>query len=425
MSEDKMLINPNEINEIVVSNPIGDELSLEKVTDDKLEAKKKYREVFVSDLSLMMGNVSQTALQVANQGMTLAQIVKQAPNGLFTATANPANLSKFANGTTTTMVRDASNTLVEHAGFADVGLSVSVNPAILLSAGMQVMSAVSGTIYLHKINAQMTDMDAKLEKLINFHHDINIGRLIATRKSLSEIANREFVDTVDLSAIRNYKKTADEIHEEYAYRLKRQKRELHNEIGSKAEKDLLLEINFTMTIAFEASKLSLFAELIEIGTRMKIGGQIEMINGLTRQLKQNYAQSFYHHIDLEIERVYSIIQQRTSNELVEKKIKFKESLDELTDNYSSTGWGILPEVLFRMAVAGKAKFDVGKVNKKVESENKNNSTLKTGMKQSKESDGIDHIIDEIVELPYKEKEILYIPTENKKQRIFVAVEDDE
>jgi hypothetical protein len=424
MSEDKMLNNSNEINEIVVSNPIGDELSLEKVTDDKLGAKKKYREVFVSDLSLMTGNVSQTALQVANQVMTLAQISKQAPNGLFTATANPANLSKFANGTTTTMVRDASNRLVEHAGFAEVGLSVSVNPAILLSAGMQVMSAVSGTIYLHNINAQMTDMDAKLEKLLNFHHDINIGRLIAARKGLSEIANREFVDTVDLSAIRNYKKTADEIHEEYAYRLKRQKRELHNEIDSKAEKELILEINFTMTIAFETSKLSLFAELIEIGTRMKIGGQIEMINGLTRQLKQNYAQSFYYHIDLEVERVYSIIQQRSSNQLVERKIKFEESLDELTDNYNSTGWGILPEVLFRMAVAGKAKFDVNKVNKKVESENKNFSSLKTGLKQSKESDGIDHIIDEIVELPYKEKEILYIPTENKKQRIFVAVEDE-
>ncbi|MGG4548366.1 hypothetical protein ABER02_11290 [Rossellomorea marisflavi] len=424
MSEDKMLNNLNEINEIIVSNPIGGELSLEKVTDDKLEAKKKYKEVFVSSLSLMTGNVSQTALQIANQAMTLAEIAKQAPDGLFTATANPANLSKFANGTTSTMVRDTSGRLVEHAGFAEVGFSASVNPAIILSAGMQVMSAVSGTYYLHKINAQMTDMDAKLEKLLNFHHDINIGRLIAARKGLYEISNRDFVDTVDLSAVRNYKKTADEIHEEYAYRLKRQKRELHIEIDTKAEKELLLEINFTMTIAFEASKLSLFAELIEIGTRMKIGGQIEMINGLTRQLKQNYDQSFYHHIDLEVEKVYSIIQQRSSNELIDKKIKFEESLDELTDNYSSTSWGILPEIVMRMAVAGKAKIDVNKVNKKVESENKNFSTLKTGMKQSKKIDGIDHIIDEIVELPYKEKEILYIPTENKKQRIFVAVEDE-
>jgi hypothetical protein len=415
MSEDKMLNNLIEINEIVVYNPIGGKLSLEKVTDDKLEAKKKYKEVFVSDLSLMTGNVSQTALQVANQGMTLVEIAKQAPNGLFTATANPSNLSKFANGTTSTMVRDASGRLVEHAGFADVSFSASVNPAIILAAGMQVMSAVSGTYYLHKINAQITDIDAKLEELLNIHHDKNIGRLIAARKSLSEIANREFVDTTDLSAIRNYKKTADEIHEEYIYRLKRQQREEKN----------LRDINFTITIAFEANKLSLFAELIEIGTRMKIGGQIEIINGLTRQLKQNYANSFYHNNELEVEKIYSMIRQRSSNELVDKNIKFEKSLDELTGNYISTGWGILPEIGIKMFVAGKAKRDVNKTKEKVVLEKKNLSTVKEGMKQNKESDGIDIIIDEVVKLQYKETEILYIPTENNKQRVFVPIEDEQ
>lgn len=424
MSEDKILNNSNEINEIVVSNPICGELSLKKVTDDKLEAKKKYKEVFVSDLSLMTGNVSQTALQVANQGMTLAQIAKQAPNGLFTATANPANLSKFANGTTSTMVRDASNHLVEHAGFADVGLRASMNPAIILSAGMQVMSAVSGTYYLHKINAQITDMDAKLEELLNIHHDTNIGRLVAARKGLSEIANREFVDTTDLSAIRNYKKTADEIQEEYTYRLKRQESELILEIDSKAERKILSDINFTMTIAFEANKLSLFAELIEIGTRMKIGGQTEIINGLTRQLKQNYANSLYRNVDSEVEKVYSIRQQRSSNELVDKKKKHEKSLNKLTDSPIFSGWGILAEIGIKTVVAVKSKNDVNKAEEKVGLENKNLSTVKKDMKQNKESDGIDNIIDEVVDLQYKEKEILYILTENNKQRVFVPIEDE-
>ena len=424
MSEDKILNNSNEINEIVVSNPICGELSLKKVTDDKLEAKKKYKEVFVSDLSLMTGNVSQTALQVANQGMTLAQIAKQAPNGLFTATANPANLSKFANGTTSTMVRDASNHLVEHAGFADVGLRASMNPAIILSAGMQVMSAVSGTYYLHKINAQITDMDAKLEELLNIHHDTNIGRLVAARKGLSEIANREFVDTTDLSAIRNYKKTADEIQEEYTYRLKRQESELILEIDSKAERTILSDINFTMTIAFEANKLSLFAELIEIGTRMKIGGQTEIINGLTRQLKQNYANSLYRNVDSEAEKVYSIRQQQSSNELVDKKKKHEKSLNKLTDSPIFSGWGILAEIGIKTVVAVKSKNDVNKAEEKVGLENKNLSTVKKDMKQNKESDGIDNIIDEVVDLQYKEKEILYILTENNKQRVFVPIEDE-
>ena len=35
MSEDKMFHNLNEISEIVVSNPVGGKLSLEKIIDDK------------------------------------------------------------------------------------------------------------------------------------------------------------------------------------------------------------------------------------------------------------------------------------------------------------------------------------------------------------------------------------------------------
>ncbi|MBT2663057.1 hypothetical protein [Bacillus sp. ISL-45] len=412
MSEDNMLNNSNKINKIVVSNSIGDELSLEKVTDDKLEVKNKYKEVFSSDLSLMTGNVSQTALQVANQGMTLAQIAKQAPNGLFTATANPSQLSKFANGTTTTMVRDASGHLVEHAGFAKIGLSASVNPAVILSAGMQGMSVVSGTYYLHKINNQIRDIDAKLEKLLNIHHDTSIGRLIAAKKGLSEIANREFVDTTDLSAIRNYKKTADEIHEEYKNRLKR-----------RIEEE---ELDLTIKIAFEANKLSLVAEVIEIGKRMKNGDQIEFVNGLIRQLKQNYTKSFYLNIDLEVEKIYSMRQQQSSDELVDKEKKLEKSREKLNDsnNYYGRAIPFIIENAFNYVDTYKNIRGVNKVKEKVELENKNLSELKKGLNKNKETDGIDKIIDKVVELPNKEIEILYIPTENNKQRVFVAVVDE-
>ncbi|MGP6140537.1 hypothetical protein [Jeotgalibaca sp. A127] len=423
MLEDNMPNNLNQINEIIISNPIGGELFLEKVTDYKLEEDTKYKEVFVPDVSLMMGNVSQSGLHVANQGMTLAQIVKQAPNGLFTATANPANLSKFANGTTTTMVRDTSGHLVGHAGFANVGLSASMNPAIILSAGMQAMSAVSGTYYLHKITAQMTEMDAKLEELLNIHHDANIGRLIAARKSLTEIANREFVDVIDVSSIRNYKKTADEVHEEYIYRLKRQERELSLKLDSKVEEEKLRDINFTMTIAFEANKLSLFAELIEIGTRMKLGNSIEVINGLTKQLEQNYSNGFYHNIDKEVEKIYSNKRQQSSEELADKKKKHEESLDKLTDLHIFNGWGFLSEVGIKTGFFLKTKSDVNKVKEKIVLEDQNLNRVKKDMKQNKESDGIDNIIDEVVELQFKEAELLYILTDNNKQRVFVPVED--
>lgn len=267
-------------------------------------------------------------------------------------------------------------------------------------------------------------MDAKLEELLNIHHDTNIGRLIAARKGLSKIASRTFVDTTDLSIIRSYKKTTDEIHEEYTYRLERLESELNIEIDSKAEGKKLGDINFTMTIAFEAGKLSLFAELIEIGTRMKVGGQIEIIDGLSRQLKQNYENSFYHNIDLEVEKVYSMRQQRSNNELFDKNKKYEKSLEKLTDSHIFTGWGILAEIGIRAGVAFKSKNDINKAKEKIELENKNLSTVKRDMKQGKENDRIDNIISEVVELPYKEKEILYIPNENNKQRVFVPIEEE-
>lgn len=411
-------------NEIVLSNPIGEEFSLRKITRNKFMSGKKYKEVFVSDISLISGSISQTALQVANQGLTLNQIVKQAPEGLFTATVNPARLSKFANGTTSTMVRDASNNLVEHAGFSSIGLSASVNPAIVLSAGMQAMSAVSGTYYLHKINTQIENIDTKIEELLNIHHDTNIGRLVATRKGLYEIANREFVDTVDVSSIRKYKEAANEIHEEYIYRLKRKVGDLDKKNNKKLEEEKHKDIYFTMSIAFEANKLSLYAELIEIGTRMKISGQTEIITGLNMQLKENYLKSFYHNIDSEAEEIYSIMQERTSKELNKKNKEFEKSLDSFTDFSVWTRFGILPEIGIRMAIAGKAKIEVNKVKAKVELENQSLRSAKTGLKANKESDGIDSIINEIIELEHKEKEILYIPIGNNKQRIFVEIEDE-
>lgn len=413
------------VNEIVLSNPIGEEFSLRKITGNKFMSGKKYKEVFISDISLISGSISQTALQVANQSMTLDQIVRQASGGLFTATVNPARLSKFANGTTSTMVRGTSNNLVEHAGFSSIDLSVSVNPAIVLSAGMQAMSAVSGTYYLHKINTQIENIDTKIEELLNIHHDTNIGRLVAARKGLYEIANREFVDTIDVSSIRKYKETANEIHEEYIYRLKRQVGELDKKNNKKLEEEKHKDIYFTLSIAFEADKLSLYAELIEIGTRMKISGQTEIITGLNIQLKENYLKSFYHNIDSEAEEIYSIMQERTSKELNKKNREFEKSLDSFTDFSVWTRFGILPEIGIRMAIAGKAKIDVNKVKAKVELENQSLSSAKTGLKANKESDGIDSIINEIIELEHKEKEILYIPIENNKQRVFVEIGNEE
>ncbi|MGO3608397.1 MAG: hypothetical protein ACTIOL_01455 [Enterococcus sp.] len=111
---------------------------------------------------------------------------------------------------------------LEHFGFTQVTASSAINPAMVLSAGMQVMSMVSGTYYLNQINSQIHQIDKKLEELVQFHHDEKVGKLKASRYGLSEIASREIVDIADINAIRSYKKTLQEIQEEYSYRLNRE-----------------------------------------------------------------------------------------------------------------------------------------------------------------------------------------------------------
>ncbi|MGX6988855.1 hypothetical protein [Leuconostoc fallax] len=90
---------------IEIKNQLGDTIELRQPTDLSQATIKKYKEVFITNASLVAGNITQIGAQVANSKLTLAQLLSQAPNGLFSATTNPSNLSKFANGTTSTMLK--------------------------------------------------------------------------------------------------------------------------------------------------------------------------------------------------------------------------------------------------------------------------------------------------------------------------------
>lgn len=426
MSRGEYLNNLNGIDEIIFSNPAGGKLSMKKLAEDSLGGIKRYKEVLESDASFIMGSVSQIPLQVANQRMTLSQIAKQAPNGLFTATTNPSNLSKFANGTTTTMVRDASGHLIEHAGFSNVGLRISLNPAVILSAGVQAMSAISGTYYLHKINAEFKKVHATLKDLQSRLDDSNIAKLNTARKYLSDISNREFVDTVDLSDIRTYKKTAFEIYEEYIQGLTREEGKPESKIleGKKDVEAKLNDINFKVMVAFEAYKLSLYADIVEIATRMKIGDQTDTINELVNQLKKNYSAGFYHTIEAEVEKIYSMRQQQSNKDLQNSKVNIAHSLSGIENAILFNSSGKRIKFVYNATVGVKSGFKAYKVKEKITLENKRLSTIKEYIKENKESDRINRIIDEITEIPQKEKEVIYIPSVNKKQRLFISIENE-
>ncbi|EOH73422.1 hypothetical protein [Enterococcus malodoratus] len=400
---------------LIISNPIGGELIMKRLSAS--QKGKKFKEVFVSEASLLAGNITQGALQVANQAMTVAQIAKQAPNGLFTASVDPAKLSKFKNGTLTTMVHGGEKKL-EHFGFTEVAISGAINPAMVLSAGMQVMSMISGTYYLNQINSQIRQIDEKLDELIQFHHDESIGKLKAARRGLSEIAVREIVDMADVNEIRNYKKTSQEIQEEYLYRLNR---DVHNFVpDKKGDKKKLDNLNFQMSIAFEASKLSLFTELIELGTRMKIGGQSELIEGLTTQLKNNYKNSLYLNIDYAADNYYKIIKSKYQTE---KSIKQKNNnkIEKVVNFVPVWGWGVLGKTVLQGTVSIKKNIDISTSNKKEVKRRESLDSLIYDAHENKKIETIDVTIDEMLQLPYEGKDILYV-VDGNRQRVFVPEE---
>lgn len=402
---------------IIIENPIGGKLTLSEVKVNN-KPNKKYKEVFSSEGALITGNITQGALQVANQSATLAQIAKQAPNGLFTATVDPTKLSKFKNGTLTTMVRKEGK-LSNHAGFSQVALEQSINPAMVLSAGMQAMSIVSGTYYLNQLNSQITQIDNKLEELLKVHHDANIGKLIAARKGLSDIAVRDVVDIVDLNAIRAYKKTAVEIQEEYSYSLQRKEKELVN--SKKVQESELDDINFYMSIAFEASKLSLFAELIELGTRMKLGGQTEIIDGLTKQLENNYSTSFYFNIGVKADEFYELLQEKYEKQFAAKKTN-NLKVNSIVDYVPTWNWGTLGvKLAAKGAVTVKGKVDESSAKKKEAARNEKLNYVKSEVENNKRNETIDATIVKMLEAPHQEAEIVYIP-DGERQRVFVPAD---
>lgn len=302
----------SKINEIVLQNSSGQEISFVRPNELK---ELKYQEVIVGETTKIGGHLIQGAMPVLEHASTLSEIAKKAPNGLFTATVDPSTLSKFADGTTTTMVRDTANKLAGHAGFKSVEKIGGVNPLMAVNVGMQAMAAISGQYYLHQIFSQLDGINSNIKKLIEFHHDEKIGILINTKSRLSEIIQRKNVDVSDINEIRDLRNKIGEIFQEYKTRLDRECKNV-SEFKSKAwfvEKRVdyygkeIDEMSFTLKVCFEADRLSMQAELSEIAIRMKMNCVDPMLEELFYQLKENYNNSFSIYIDDNIKEIFKPI----------------------------------------------------------------------------------------------------------------------
>ncbi|MDB1653535.1 hypothetical protein ABQE22_10825 [Enterococcus durans] len=377
--------------ELLLKNSLGKELFFKRPNVGETP-KKKYREVAFSNVNNVSGKLVNASMPFIQQSFTINQLAQAAPNGLFTTSVSPEKLSKFADGSYSTMVRNAAKKLVGHQGFVEVTDVIKANPMVAISASMQAMALVSGQYYLHQINAQMESISERIDELINYHHDEKIGLLLTVKDRLLKIASKQNADDHDIGEIRTLLKDAKNVYEEYRVRLLRQLEELED-FKSKAffEKDKLSaleekiqDINFTMKIVYEADQLSIQAELSEIAIRMKLGEKNLVIQELTEQMKEHYDTSFYLTVDKFIKEKYRPIV-RERYRLLGKKylLKHPERLKQINNSVSLSEMNLVDS-------------RVGDLTQRLLLE-KN-----------------------------REQEIVYLPGEDlKSQRVFIAVDDFE
>ncbi|MFJ1628085.1 hypothetical protein [Marinilactibacillus psychrotolerans] len=92
-TEQNKLSETINVSELILQNNLGENLTFTRANIE-LNPAKKYREV-KSTTSTVVSKTVQGALPFLASAQTVAGISKQAPFGLFTATVDPALLSKF------------------------------------------------------------------------------------------------------------------------------------------------------------------------------------------------------------------------------------------------------------------------------------------------------------------------------------------
>lgn len=155
-----------------------------------------------------------SALSSIAGGTTQAGLVSIAnPNGLFSATVNPGLLTKFGDGTFSTMVH-GSQGIVQNAGYQAASVSVFA-PLIIFQA----MSMVTGQYYLNGISKQLESIDKKINKLVQLHH---VERLAKIRYSVNLIKKLHLISHPNIEDMVSLKMMENEIgiiHEEYVHNL--------------------------------------------------------------------------------------------------------------------------------------------------------------------------------------------------------------
>jgi len=285
-----------ETTEIICKNKKSDSITLTKVTKN---SRKKYQEVLTEVSNIGSGAV-QASFPILGDKFTVDKIRKMAPNGVFTTSIDKNMLSKFKDGTFSTMVRDENNHLVKNAGFKEINIESGLNLTEVLAMGMQACAFISGQYYMTQINSRLDMMDKKIDKLLKIEKNKSISVLKAVRERLGELIEQEYVDTTDLNELAILRNEVNKVYFDYDGRMNDDYEEVtefssgkwlvEERVDEFTEK--IDELNFDMSICAEADKLRLQTTMVEIAVRLKLNVNDPKITQLLKKLKKDYDDSF-------------------------------------------------------------------------------------------------------------------------------------
>lgn len=138
-----------------------------------------------------------------------AAVVANAP-ALFTSTVAPTTLTKFADGTFSTMVHGTKG-ILKNAGFSQLNPTAVFAPILIFQAA----SILTGQYYMHGITKQLQSIEKKIDHLIDLHHIEKASILRGHHNVLSAIADKANLAEEDLNELRTIARDATSIREHY------------------------------------------------------------------------------------------------------------------------------------------------------------------------------------------------------------------
>ena len=268
----------SEVSSIICMDELGQQISFERLTD--LSSTASYREVTYT-ASDMASKTIQMAMPAGQQLYSAASLAQMAPNGLFTATIDSAQLSHFLkDGTYTTMIH-GPNGVSTHAGFKKIPGLNGFNPAAIATIAFQAMAMISGNHYMHLINQRLNSIEGSVQEIMTYHTDHDLGILTHAQRKLIDITAHSTVTQRDMDDIHDIIKDVGILYDHYKIMYSQQKKAIWEYRAEKGPADKRMnsyysEVNrfiATAKVCAAAYQIYLQTVLTEICLFLKRDGQ--------------------------------------------------------------------------------------------------------------------------------------------------------